>query len=352
MAIQTLFRHSSMLIFALSLSATGCQSEFSFSLGSSQDQVDPPSESTGGGTTGGVSGGADGGSVGGTVGGSTGGDSGGSDGGSVGGTDGGSVGGTDGGSVGGTDGGSVGGTDGGSVGGTDGGSVGGTDGGSVGGTDGGSVGGTDGGTVGGTTSGTTGGTDGGSTGGADGGGTAGSTGGTDGGSTGGTDGGSTGGNPPLSGCDNLRILVEVDQVETTGGRSRGRMECRNGERNFVDLCELSKDVVGVLKSRLDVTLAPGETISAVKLVARSRHGHRVETKSGDLVCELRLPPGPTAGLRIESRISLIVPASPAKLVFPFNAEEAYHELGINGQCQLKHPVGHYQLQLSAPASSQ
>ncbi|HEX4925257.1 MAG TPA: hypothetical protein VFV50_14280 [Bdellovibrionales bacterium] len=148
--------------------------------------------------------------------------------------------------------------------------------------------------------------------------------------------------PPPSLACTLGVFVHVAQVRIN--RAPGAKQTVEITAGEVDLCALSKDFFGTLNRALSPTWLPGDSFSKIDFVLSERTGaNRVESAGGEPICSLRLPPGPAAGLRFEAvgRDPVRVDTG-RRITFDFNEQDALHTLG-GGLCQLKHPVGHYDL---------
>jgi hypothetical protein len=147
---------------------------------------------------------------------------------------------------------------------------------------------------------------------------------------------------PRPGACTLKVWVKVQSFEIKWDHNRFTAEPTSPAE--IDLCELSKDFFGVIERNLNVKFPEGRRFSGARFILQSIDGHRVEDANGARICSLRLPPSMTAGLRFETdREGQIVLRTP-EVGFDFDEDDALHRLGI-GSCQLKHPVGHYDLKV-------
>ena len=145
----------------------------------------------------------------------------------------------------------------------------------------------------------------------------------------------------------LKVFVKVQEIEVVRGNGKAeRVPIRAGE---IDLCALSKDFFGVLNKVLSPSWAKDDHFGRLSFLLDEKSStHRVETMTGSKVCDLRVPPGPSAGLRFEvvGRSEIEV-QTPRKVAYGFEESDALHMLGT-GDCQLQHPVGHFDLIELAP----
>lgn len=115
----------------------------------------------------------------------------------------------------------------------------------------------------------------------------------------------------------------------------------------VDLCALAHDFHGTIENQLKPQGLSGVVYSQVRILL-AETGHRViSTDTNEVVCQLRVPPGNSAGMHFMAKPDLLTYDPAKKVEFNYSAEEAFHILG-NGMCQLFYPVGNYWLEQTGP----
>jgi hypothetical protein len=137
------------------------------------------------------------------------------------------------------------------------------------------------------------------------------------------------------------VIVKVSSVES--GPTPGKYEPLPSYPHEVDLCALSKDYFGVLLAVLNAEPPSHSNVYRMRFLLSDTNSNRVEDASGHLICMLRIPPSMTAGLRFEGPADGLFYTRGLRAGFDFDESDALHEIG-HGECQLQHPVGHYDLE--------
>ena len=149
-------------------------------------------------------------------------------------------------------------------------------------------------------------------------------------------------NPPGQncGCD-LKIIVKVKELEMKDGN--GQFNSVSITPHEVDLCALSKDFMGVLRSTVKPLWQSQEKFTRLNLILdEPSMSNRVENSKGEKICDLRVPPGAQAGLHFLTSKNQISVLTDKILTFVLNQERALIIMK-DGVCQLRYPVGNHDL---------
>lgn len=146
---------------------------------------------------------------------------------------------------------------------------------------------------------------------------------------------------PATGCA-VKAFLRIDMIS-----AKDKHGCTHGvclKDGDIELCALSKDFFGHLKSQLSPNWSGLAYVKQVDLILDSDKSHnRVEAANGMKLCILRVAPSANNRVRfISSSGSAIPTGGTMKYIFDFKDSDVMNSVG-GGNCELRVPGGQYQL---------